>query len=86
MAQQANKGAVGTALNLFNGSVRLHFINSHLAAFDDYVEKRNADYQTVTRYLDFRADGLNSETHGVFDCDVLFWLVLLIYILKMHRH
>ncbi len=40
-----NKGAVGVSLSV--DALRLLFINSHLAAHDEHIERRNADYQRI---------------------------------------
>ncbi|KAH6910664.1 Endonuclease/exonuclease/phosphatase [Coprinopsis sp. MPI-PUGE-AT-0042] len=68
----------------------LTFVNAHLAAFDEMVDKRNADYRELTRRLRFNAptrhaqphdeeadeeeEGEAIETTSVFESDVLFWL------------
>lgn len=44
------------------GSTSLTFVNAHLAAFDEMVDKRNSDFQELSRKLYF--DGI--ETLPVF--------------------
>ena len=61
------------------------FVNSHLAAFDEMVERRNADYNELRKYLKFpepaavpaQEDALNTGVHhsGVFESDYAFWFV-----------
>jgi phosphatidylinositol-bisphosphatase len=64
----------------------LTFVNAHLAAFDEMVEKRNFDFHELSRRLVFSpTDRLDSEantetefprkTTGLFESDVLFWMV-----------
>lgn len=61
------------------------FVNSHLAAFDEFTDKRNADYHDVVRRLTFypnasfpdpgaQTDGTGIAEHA-FQTDVLFWMV-----------
>ena len=62
----------------------LTFVNSHLAALDEMVDRRNADFHDLSSRLLFRhrAD-LSAEASvetspqvdvSVFDTDVLFWM------------
>jgi hypothetical protein len=58
----------------------LTFVNSHLAAFDEQFDKRNADFQDISKTLRFDSDlldvtGLVPLPITVFQCDVLFWMV-----------
>ncbi|KAG2040787.1 Endonuclease/exonuclease/phosphatase [Suillus americanus] len=65
----------------------LTFVNAHLAAFDEMVERRNFDFHDLSRRLVFdQTDELNSDsfantaletsrrTVGLFESDVLFWM------------
>ena len=63
----------------------LTFVNSHLAAFDEMVDRRNADFHDLSSRLLFRwqtdpnAEALAPENSprvdvSVFDTDVLFWI------------
>lgn len=70
------------------------FVNTHLAAFDEMYEKRNADFHDLSKRLQFdsgiAADDSAAPNGGygpsnvqlnIFETDVLFWLVrVLIYI------
>lgn len=61
------------------------FVNSHLAAFDDQVERRNADYNELRKALKFPEpavvplyeDATPVSTHhsSMFDSDYVFWFV-----------
>lgn len=63
------------------------FVNSHLAAFDEMYEKRNADFHDLSKRLIFdsgipvvgpRVEGTGrpeSVLLNVFQTDVLFWMV-----------
>ncbi|KAJ7059109.1 DNase I-like protein, partial [Mycena amicta] len=73
----------------------LTFVNSHLAAFDEMVERRNTDYAELTKRLRFDLGSLDAvpptptassgaampagTTCGVFESDVVFWMVHLNY-------
>ncbi|KAG1752256.1 DNase I-like protein [Suillus lakei] len=70
----------------------LTFVNAHLAAFDEMVERRNFDFHELSRRLVFdQTDGLDSNSNvnttlessrrivGLFESDVLFWMVHLNY-------
>ncbi|TIB74442.1 DNase I-like protein [Wallemia mellicola] len=46
----SNKGAVSTRLTLTNGEVYT-FVNAHLAAHDEFLERRNQDYRTLVSRL-----------------------------------
>jgi phosphatidylinositol-bisphosphatase len=85
---QGNKGA--TAIRLLYNSpptdevknprpVTLTFVNAHLAAFDDMVEKRNSDFYELSRRLAFPVDsalpGEDPASRSVFWTDALFWMV-----------
>lgn len=62
----------------------LTFVNSHLAAFDEMVDRRNADFHDLSSRLLFRRHAdpeaeVSAETSqqmdvSVFDTDVLFWI------------
>ena len=89
---QGNKG--GTAVRLSFHPKRpsgkpsvptvLTFVNSHLAAFDEMVDRRNTDFHDLSSRLLFRQQAaLNAEAPAesslqadisVFETDVLFWL------------
>ncbi|KAG1776529.1 DNase I-like protein [Suillus placidus] len=70
----------------------LTFVNAHLAAFDEMVERRNSDFHDLSRRLVFdQTDELDSNSYaniasetsrrtvGLFESDVLFWMVHLNY-------
>ncbi|KAF8189146.1 Endonuclease/exonuclease/phosphatase [Mycena galopus ATCC 62051] len=56
----------------------LTFVNAHLAAFDEMVERRNADFHDLAKRLRFELGagaGTGTEgTCGIFESDVLFWM------------
>ncbi|KAI0088373.1 Endonuclease/exonuclease/phosphatase [Irpex rosettiformis] len=105
MGLMGNKGA--TALRLVftpeptpqassPRSVVLTFVNSHLAAFDEMYEKRNADFYDLSKRLAFdstlplgdyddrgAAPSLRSVPLNVYQSDVLFWLGDLNYRLNL---
>ncbi|KAF7967503.1 hypothetical protein HWV62_34020 [Athelia sp. TMB] len=59
----------------------LTFVNAHLAAFDEYVDRRNADYHDLGRRLRFDSgsrDG-SSDTDtavptGIWESDIVIWM------------
>jgi hypothetical protein len=66
--------------------VILTFVTSHLAAFDDHAERRNVDFDHISRRLEFgpcteymwvpREDiEPGPSMLNVYASDVLFWLV-----------
>ena len=82
-----NKGACGIRLKVYDDRT-LCFIGAHLAAFQDNVEKRNADYKDIITRAIFPADQRGSSSQNsnvnnaqsqelfyptVFDCDALFF-------------
>ncbi|KZT35716.1 DNase I-like protein [Sistotremastrum suecicum HHB10207 ss-3] len=68
----ANKGAVAISLVFPGTSTRLSFINSHLAAFDEMLDKRNSDFHDLSRRLRFVDKG--GSERFVFESHVLFWM------------
>lgn len=64
----------------------LTFVNSHLAAFDEMTERRNADFHDLSRRMLFQHSADNESeddptlvgypiTISVFETDALFWMV-----------
>lgn len=62
------------------------FVNSHLAAFDEQVERRNSDYSELRRLLKFpdpspvpegevEFNSAGIQYSGVLESDYTFWLV-----------
>lgn len=89
---QGNKG--GTALRLTltptptSLPITLAFVNAHLAAFDEFAEKRNSDYAELGKRLTFQTEfgheGWGSDggvvvgtgiTESVWESDLLVWMV-----------
>ncbi|OJA10505.1 hypothetical protein AZE42_07826 [Rhizopogon vesiculosus] len=94
MGLMGNKGATAirmsytpTAPEISPSPIVLTFVNAHLAAFDEMVERRNFDFHELSRRLIFYpTDGLDSDANsnvevetprkamGLFESDVLFWM------------
>lgn len=89
---QGNKGATAIRLEFTPKDPRittcrptvLTFVNAHLAASDEMVERRNYDFQELSGRLTFSPHGLNEsypltslaeETYNIYQSDVLFWMV-----------
>ena len=60
------------------------FVNAHLAASDEMVERRNYDFQELSGRLAFSSNELNGSylptsfaehTDNIYQSDVLFWMV-----------
>ncbi|CDO76134.1 hypothetical protein BN946_scf184332.g4 [Trametes cinnabarina] len=100
MGMLGNKGATavqllftptpsGATLPEYEGKPAvLTFVNSHLAAFDEMFEKRNADFHELSRRLQFDSGIVADDAVGpgggygaatiplsVFQTDILFWLL-----------
>jgi phosphatidylinositol-bisphosphatase len=57
-------------------------VNSHLAAFDEQYDKRNSDFQDLSRRLNFDSQILDATELAtlplnLYENDVLFWMVRL---------
>jgi len=61
-----NKG--GAAISLSLNDFRLCIINSHLAAGQGEVKKRNLDYQSISKGMKFR------KAKNLFDHDAVIWM------------
>lgn len=93
---QGNKGAVAVRINYqpnpasFSQSslpITFTFVNSHLAAFDDHLDHRSADFHDISRRLEFgpcieymwaprtRHGEAEPQTVNIYASDVLIWLV-----------
>lgn len=65
-------------------STVLTFVNAHLAALDEMVDRRNYDFQELSGRLVFSSSGFDrsylptsfaGDTYNVYQSDVLFWMV-----------
>ncbi|KAG1867495.1 Endonuclease/exonuclease/phosphatase [Suillus tomentosus] len=95
MGIMGNKGATAirmsytpSAQEISASPTVLTFVNAHLAAFDEMIERRNFDFHDLSRRLVFdQTDELDSNSYantasetsrrpvGLFESDVLFWMV-----------
>ncbi|KAG6337006.1 hypothetical protein ID866_2066 [Astraeus odoratus] len=87
MGFMGNKGATAIRLQFVPSAptdaslsstrpIALTFVNSHLAAFDDMVERRNSDFHDLSTRLSFastRSTGFD-DAFGIYQCDALFWM------------
>ena len=69
MGKMGNKGGVGIRFELHNSS--LCFVNSHLAAHVEEVERRNQDYMDICNRLVFTN---TFPTKSIKDHDQVFWI------------
>ncbi|KAF8241111.1 DNase I-like protein [Tricholoma matsutake] len=62
-------------------STTFTFVNSHLAAFDEQYDKRNSDFQDLSKRLKFESEILDATTLPItlYESDILFWMVYLNY-------
>ncbi|KAG2159338.1 DNase I-like protein [Suillus bovinus] len=92
MGIMGNKGATAIRMSytplaqgISSSPTVLTFVNAHLAAFDEMIERRNFDFHDLSRRLVFdQIDDSNSyantasetsrTTVGLFESDVLFWM------------
>jgi len=92
---QGNKGATAIRLEFTPKSTSdppittyrstvLTFVNAHLAALDEMVERRNYDFQELSGRLVFSSSGFDrsylptsfaGDTYSAYQSDVLFWMV-----------
>ncbi|KAL5487537.1 hypothetical protein ACEPAI_5645 [Sanghuangporus weigelae] len=80
MGVMGNKGAV--ALRLTVHSTVVTFVNAHLAAFDEYTDRRNADFHDLSRRLAFVSpagtptseETMDQSAESIFQSDILFWM------------
>ncbi|KAG5220607.1 DNase protein [Salix suchowensis] len=56
----------------------LTFVNTHLAAFDEMVDKRNMDFHDLSKRLGFSSyapvDAVNLPQTSIYESDVLIWM------------
>ena len=69
--------------------IALTFVDAHLAAFDEALDRRNADFHDISRRLTLGpcTDYVQSPQVGIFHTDALIWMVcvLLSYLMaKVH--
>lgn len=62
------------------GPTVLTFVNAHLAAFDEMFDKRNSDFQDLSRRLSFDSEVMDSTglvplPFSIYESDALFWMV-----------
>lgn len=91
MGIMGNKGATAIRMSytplaqeISPSPMVLTFVNSHLAAYDEMLERRNFDFHDLSRRLIFDQTGeLDSNFYatttlepsiGLFESDVLFWM------------
>lgn len=82
MGVMGNKGGAAVRLTftlpptegvLTQGPTVLTFVNSHLAAFDAMVDRRNADYVDLSKRLVFGGPYVG-ETTTLWESDAVFWM------------
>ncbi|KAF4579367.1 hypothetical protein EYR36_001177 [Pleurotus pulmonarius] len=94
MGVMGNKGGTAVRLaftpptqdNESSGAFRptvLTFVNTHLAAFDEMVDKRNMDFHDLSKRLGFSSyapvEAINPPQTSIYESDVLIWMVNLNY-------
>lgn len=77
MGLMGNKGGVAIQMTYkpgdgdAKGGHVLTFVNSHLAAFDEMVDRRNSDFQDLSRRLTF---GLGEDAVSIWESDAIWWM------------
>ncbi|XP_065838324.1 inositol polyphosphate 5-phosphatase OCRL-like [Oscarella lobularis] len=66
LGMMGNKGGVAIRFNVHNTSIC--FVNSHLAAHTEEVERRNQDFHDICNKITF------TESRSVLNHDILFWM------------
>jgi len=80
-----NKGGVAVRLELQD--TEYCFVNSHLAAGDSEVERRNQDYHLINKGVRFHHNMENTnEYHLITDCDHIIWMGDLNYRINMESN
>ncbi|KAL4269489.1 Inositol polyphosphate-related phosphatase domain-containing protein [Pleurotus pulmonarius] len=89
MGVMGNKGGTAVRLaftpptqdNESSGAFRptvLTFVNTHLAAFDEMVDKRNMDFHDLSKRLGFSSyapvEAINPPQTSIYESDVLIWM------------
>ncbi|KAF8065021.1 DNase I-like protein [Lyophyllum atratum] len=87
MGLMGNKGGIAVRITFTppshgvtsTGPTTFTFVNAHLAAFDEMLEKRNADFQDLSKRLNFESEivdtpGLSPLLISAYETDVLFWM------------
>ncbi|KAF4576228.1 hypothetical protein EYR40_000468 [Pleurotus pulmonarius] len=92
MGVMGNKGGTAVRLaftpptqdNESSGAFRptvLTFVNTHLAAFDEMVDKRNMDFHDLSKRLGFSSyapvEAINPPQTSIYESDVLIWMLRL---------
>jgi hypothetical protein len=80
MGVMGNKGGVAVSFTLLD--TEFCFVNSHLAAHDDNVTRRNQDHKDVCAGINFERS--RGKVRFIIDHDYIFWLGDLNYRLNTH--
>jgi len=68
MGMLGNKGGVAIKLNIDMTTVAI--VNTHLAAHQEMVDRRNQDYKDIYTKMRFN----NDETNTLKNCDIVVWM------------
>ncbi|GJQ87262.1 hypothetical protein Trydic_g8772 [Trypoxylus dichotomus] len=79
LGKMGNKGGVAVSIKLYDTT--LCFVNSHLAAHQDEVQRRNQDYRDITDRISFRKPPQTIKEH-----DQVYWLGDLNYRINRLTH
>lgn len=83
MGMMGNKGGVGVRFQIYDSTIC--FVNSHLSAHTENVQRRNQDFADICRRLVFPTDRGDGE-RTMFQHDFLIWLGDLNYRLNLEDH
>jgi phosphatidylinositol-bisphosphatase len=71
MGMMGNKGGVAVRMKVLNSV--FCFVNSHLAAHVNEVERRRQDYSEISRRLQFSSSTIPNQLFSIWDSDILLW-------------
>ena len=77
----ANKGGVAIGMKLFDS--RICFVNSHLAAHQVFMERRNKDWEDISKMEIKYVKGTNEIIVPLLEHDIVFWMGDLNYRIDM---
>ena len=68
----ANKGGVAIGFKIFDSTIC--FVNSHLAAHQEFVERRNKDWEEISKMNIVYANGDKNTYIPLLDHDIVIWI------------
>lgn len=70
MGMMGNKGGTSIRFKYYNST--FCFVNSHLAAYTNQVQRRNQDFSEICKRISFLSDSDDGiDYYSIFDCEYL---------------